>query len=481
MPAPAVPANAPVSAIPVSAMPVSAIPMSAIPMSAVPASSVPAPAIPKAVRLFRLPPAWPLTALLALYPLWWALGFGTLIFPILAVPMAVWLARRPRIALPPGFGLWLAFCITVVLSLLALDLNPPGTIPGSLGSRLPGALFRVVGYASVTICLLYAGNLSERELSRRKLVKLLAWLFAVTVAGGLLGMFAGHFEFTSPLELLLPQKIAKDGFVQSLVHPAAAQVMDFLGYETPRPAAPWGYTNTWGNNLAILMPYAAIAAWAYPTRTAVRVGAALLLVVSLVPAVYSMNRGLWVNIGVALLYLVVRGVMAGKLWVLGAATAAVLAGVLVFTVTPLGGVVQDRLAHGHSNDGREYSTEQAIEGVAGSPVIGYGNTRKTIGSGASIAVGATEDCPRCGGRVIGGNGQLWQSLYAHGIAGAVCYVGFFLVVLWRFRKDRSAIGLAGSIAMLLSLTSMFYYNALVTPLALTMLAYALLWRNREAQ
>ncbi|MEV0645189.1 hypothetical protein AB0I28_07985 [Phytomonospora sp. NPDC050363] len=453
--------------------------------------------VPKSARLLSLPTAWPLTGMLVLYPLWWALGLGTLIFFIMAVPMAVWLVRRGRanaaaaspglrrpsftagIALPPAFGLWLAFCAVVVISLLALELDPAGTIPGGLVGRLPGAMFKVAGYAAVTICLLYAGNLTERELSRRRLAKMLAWLFAVTVAGGLLGILAGHFEFTSPLEMLLPPKVAKDGFVKSLVHPSAAQVMDFLGYETPRPAAPWGYTNTWGNNLGILAPFAIVAAWAWPTGRMVRLGAAALLLVALVPAIYSMNRGLWLNLGVAGAFVAVRLLLAGRLWILGAGAALLLTGGILLAATPLGGVVQQRLDNGHSDDGRGYSTEQAVEGVSGSPVIGYGSTRKTIGSGASIAVGATEECPRCGGRVIGGNGQLWQALYAHGIAGAVCYVGFFLVVLWRFRHDRSPLGLAASTAMLLSLTSMFYYNALVTPLALTMLAYALLWRNKR--
>ncbi len=38
-------------------------------------------------RPVRLP-AWPLTGLLLLYPLWWALGLGVLIFPLVALPMA---------------------------------------------------------------------------------------------------------------------------------------------------------------------------------------------------------------------------------------------------------------------------------------------------------------------------------------------------------------------------------------------------------
>jgi hypothetical protein len=49
---------------------------------------------------------WPLTALLMLYPLWWALGMGTLIVFVLAVPMAIHLLRRRPILVPPGFGIW---------------------------------------------------------------------------------------------------------------------------------------------------------------------------------------------------------------------------------------------------------------------------------------------------------------------------------------------------------------------------------------
>ena len=78
---------------------------------------------------------------------------------------------------------------------------------------------------------------------------------------------------------------------------------------------------------------------------------------------------------------------------------------------------------------------------------------------------------------VGGNGQLWQLLYAHGAVGTVAYLGFFGYGLYRFRRDRSAIGLAGSTAIVGTFAAMIWYNALVTPLAFALLAYALLWRN----
>lgn len=424
-----------------------------------------------------------LTWLLAAYPLWWALGLGVLALPFVAAVAAVKLLRRRAIAVPPAFGWWLLFLVVVVLSLANLGVDPPGTVAGTWLGNLPGAAYRLGFYCCCTLIALWAYNLvMEGTLRRERLVRLLAWLFVVTVLGGLLGTFAGHFEYTSPVEALLPDAVAKDGFVQSLVHPAAAQTMDFLGYETPRPAAPWGYTNTWGNNFAITSVWLVVAAFCLPARTRWQVAAVALLAVALVPAVYSMNRGLWLGLAAvavfAALRLLVSGRPAGMLALGGAGCAAVLLVVL----TPLGTVVQARMDNGHSDKGRAFSSERATELVLEhSPVLGFGSTRKTLGSGDSIAVGPTPECPRCGGRTLGGNGQLWQLLFAHGLAGTVAYLGFALAVLWRFRSDHSPVGIAGSAVIGLSLLSMFYYNALVTPLLLTLLSYVLLAANRTPE
>jgi hypothetical protein len=143
-------------------------------------------------------------------------------------------------------------------------------------------------------------------------------------------------------------------------------------------------------------------------------------------------------------------------------------------------IVSARLDNGHSDDGRAFSSERAVELVVEySPVLGFGSTRKTLGSGASIAVGPTPECPRCGARTLGGNGQLWQVVFAHGFAGIATYLAFLLGVLWRFRSDHSPVGIAGSAVLALSLLSMFYYNALVTPLLLTLLSYVLLASNER--
>lgn len=417
-----------------------------------------------------------LVLLLGLYPLWWTLGLGVLIFPILALPMAISLFRRHRagrpVLLPPGFVLWLIFYAVLVAGIFALGAEPPGAVAAGFQDRIVGAAYRLVLYACLTILLVHAGNHARP----RMLIILLAWLFVVTVAGGLAGTLAGHFEFNSPLELLLPNEIRGRGFVRSLVHPQLAQIHDIVGDPKPRPAAPWGYTNTWGNNYCLLAPWFLVAA-GFAKRSAGRLLAVVVFFLSLVPVVLSLNRGLWIGLGVLLLYFGVRQAIAGRTRVLAVTAAAVAAAGLLTAASPLSDVISSRLDNGKSNGVRMFLTERAVAGLAESPVLGFGSTRNTIGGRNSITVGESEACERCGNFTIGGNGQLWQLLFAHGAVGSLAYFGFFGYGLWRFRRDRSAIGLAAGATIVSSFVASLWYNSLVTPLAFTFLGYVLLWRN----
>jgi hypothetical protein len=434
-------------------------------------------------RPFLLP-AWPIAAMLAFYPLWWALGLGVLIFPIMAAPMLVLLIRGKAsgraVRLPPGFAWWALFLLVVVLSIAALGADPSGTVAEHASARLVAVLYRLIMYLSLTVMLIYAGNLAEAEMPRRRLIRLLAWLFVVTVAGGLLGMVAGKFAFTSPVEMLLPPGIRSKGFVQSLVHPYAAQIMDLVGGAQPRPAAPWGYTNTWGNNFCLLVGWLVVAAWGDParrTRLRNRLLALVLLAVSVPPVIYSLNRGLWIGLALAAGYVALRYALAGRIWIIVAAALVGGALVVALIASPLGAVIGARLDNGKSNGVRSFLIERALDGFAESPVIGFGSTRNTAGGRNSITVGESAGCERCGNFTVGGNGQLWQLLYAHGAVGTIAYLGFFGFGLWRFRRDRSALGIAASAAIVTSFSAMLWYNALVTPLAFMFLSYALLWRN----
>ncbi|MGH3320768.1 MAG: O-antigen ligase family protein [Streptosporangiaceae bacterium] len=422
-------------------------------------------------------PGWPLAALFVLYPLWWALGLRTIIFPVLAVPMALTLLKRRPIKVPPGFGLWLLFLVWFVASMSMLRQNPPGTIDdGFHASELMAVAVRLVEYLTITVALLYLGNLSEKELPRLRVVRMLGALFLTTVIGGLFALALPTFEFTSPVEMILPSALANEPYVQSLVHPSTAQVMDFLGYTEGRPAAPYGYTNEWGQNLNLLLVWFAVG-WFMRGTHLRRTISLVACCLALAPAIYSLNRGLWIGLALSAIYLAVRLAARGRLWGLGALGTLTAALAIAFVVSPLQEVVTARLAHPHSNSIRGFTVERTIEATSHSPVLGYGNTRDNRGSAHSIAIGPTPACPNCGTATLGSNGQLWLVLISQGYVGAAIYLSFFVVALLRYGRDPTPIGWAGTLVLLLSFMYMFVYNALVMPLMIYMLSFGLLWRN----
>ncbi|MQA86947.1 MAG: hypothetical protein GEV03_20535 [Streptosporangiales bacterium] len=425
-----------------------------------------------------LPPGWPLTAIFVFFPVWWALGLSEFILPILAVPMALHLLRRAPIKVPPGFGIWMLFLLWVVVGAVVLNVNPPDTLPGSAASRSIAFTHRLVNYLAVTVAMLYIGNLSERELPRYRLIRMLGIFFMITVAGGLLAIARPTFEFTSPFEMLLPSSLTANPYVQSLVHPAVAQIQDVLGFDAPRPKAPFDYTNTWGNNLSILGIWFVVGWWARrPVNPRSRLFAAAVVLAAVIPAVYSLNRGMWIGVGLSLGYVALRLAARGRVAVLGALAVAVAVGLLIFAVSPLHTVVEERLENPRSNEIRATLSIQAVQHAADSPIIGYGSTRTALGSNESIAIGRSSSCPQCGNFTIGSNGHLWFLLIANGFVGAALYVLFFLGVAWRYRRDVTPIGIAGTLVALLALFYGLFYNALVTPLLLYLTSVALLWRN----
>jgi hypothetical protein len=435
----------------------------------------PVPAPPR--RLLR--PGWPLAALIVLFPLWWAVGLMELIFPLLAIPMARELMRRRPIRLPPGFLLWLLFLIWVLLGAFLLGVTPAGTLAGTASGRLIGYSVKLVEFTSMTVILLYLGNLREDELPRPRIIRMLGVFFLVAVAGGWLGTLLPYFQFSSPLELLLPHGMRSNLYVQSLVHPAAAQVQDVLGYDAPRPKAPFDYTNSWGNNVVVLGIWFAVG-WVVHGGTLRRIAAGVLVCLAAVPVIYSLNRGVWMGIGLAVAYVAIRMALRGRPIVLVGALALAVLAVAVVLLSPLNQVIESRLANPRSNDIRASLNEQAVRVAATSPVLGYGGTRTALGSPQSIAVGRTSSCLRCGNAVIGSTGQLWQSLISYGFVGTGLYFGYFVFVLWHYRRDGSAIGIAGSLVILLTLYFSLFYNVLASPLALTMISIGLLWRNQQA-
>ncbi|PZS33624.1 MAG: O-antigen ligase domain-containing protein [Pseudonocardiales bacterium] len=424
----------------------------------------------------RLPASWPLIMAVGLFPLWWAFGLTPFAFPLAAVPMGWQLLRTGKVRVPPGFGIWLLFLAWVLGSALALNLTAPSTLPVSGFGRILAYAFRFMNYVAMTVAMLYVGNMSERKLPRLAIIRLFGLLCLSTIALGLAGVLFPRLKFHSPLAALVPASLGDTGLTGTI---AISQVQQVLGFTSPRPAAPFTYTNAWGYSFSLLVVWFVVGWWVAggPSRRLVTAGA---LAVALVPVVYSLDRGMWIGLILSVGYFAFRHALRGRVMVIVGLIAGlgVLAG--IFAVSPLSTLVAERLAHGHSNATRTSLAGESLRVAVSSPVIGYGSTRKTIGSDQSIAVGAGPGCPKCGNRDIGSTGQIWLLLTAQGFFGAALYIAFFIRVLWAYRRDASMVGIMGTLVLLLSLMYSVFYNAQIMPLAITMITIGLLWRNSDA-
>jgi hypothetical protein len=409
------------------------------------------------------------------FPVFWVCGLGEFVWMIMAVPMAYRLWARPkRIRVPPFFGLWLAFLVWVIAGGLMIGEQLPGTLTTSGG--FIGWGIRVANLLAATVVLLYVGNLSEDELPARKVIRMLGVLFCVTVAGGVLGILFGNVSFTSPFEMVLPHGIRANYYVHQLIHPGFAQVQDILGKTSPRPKAPFAYTNNWGNNLALLMIWFVVAGWVRGTRRA-RFWTAVVLVIAAIPIIYSVNRGMWIGLGISLLFVAFQLASRGRMNLLaGIAGVATIAALLV-TVTPLSSIVDARLSHGQSNAIRGNLNGAAFDAAVRSPIVGWGTTRSVLGSPTSIAIGKTSSCQTCGNAPIGSTGELWTLLIANGFVGAGLYFGFILLVAWRYRRNRTPEAVAARLILYLAPFYAIFYSAVPTALVITFISMALLWRT----
>lgn len=181
-------------------------------------------------------PGWPFVLAYGAFPVWWAIGAGSFVWLVAALPMTAWLLVRRRVLLPPGWGVWLLFLAWMTLSATQLDS----------ADRLLGFTFRLAQYGSLTVLLVYLYNLPRDVFPLARALRVLVVYWIYIVLGGLVAVGAPDAVLPSLTASLLPARVLSNEFVATLVTPEFAQVQDFLGYPLPRPAAPFPYTNTWG-------------------------------------------------------------------------------------------------------------------------------------------------------------------------------------------------------------------------------------------
>lgn len=418
-----------------------------------------------------------LAVLLVGQPISWALGLSSFIVIIMAVPMAWVLLRRRPLKLPRGFSWWALFLIWSLFGVLLLGIDPQGYLTGTWSSRLLGYSLRELSYISVTIVLLFVGNLTEEELPLRTIIRWLGWFFVAVTAGGVAGVLFPNAHFASPLEFVLPHSIASNDYVQTLIHPKTAQVMNLITDATPRPAAPFSYTNAWGFHIVILGVWFILDRFVLTSKRSQVVSTGI-LVVGVIVLVMSLNRAAWIGVIVAFAIVALRLALRGRIVVvLGMVLAAMVAmGVLV--ATPMGDLIEKRLDNGNSDTIRAFTIEKAFELSAESPVVGFGTTRSTLGSATSIAVGRSPKCPTCGNASIGMNGYLYMLLVTTGYVGAALFFGFGAYVATRAWRRWSPVSIVGTTVLLTTAFFSLFYDV-ATFMLVPFVTIGVLWREDQ--
>jgi polysaccharide biosynthesis protein PslJ len=397
--------------------------------------------------------AWPLYLMLAGFPIWWALGAAYFVWPLLTFPLLLSLMLRRHVIVPHRFGIWLLFLAWIVLSAARLDES----------SGYVAFLWRLAMYVSATILFLYVLNLPRRHVSDRHVIVPVLLFWVAVVIGGFLGVFLPNVSFSTPVEAAFPARLLSDQFIRYMVHPGFSEVMTFLGYPVGRPKTFFAYSNQWGAAIAVLTPVALASLAIVRTHLARRAIQAL-LVLSIVPIVTSLNRGLWLALGAGLAYAVFRLTREGNFRSLGVGVLSAAIGLMLVFSTPLGTLVSDRLSQeSPSTETRRSVYEDAVTEVSASPVLGWGSPR---------ASASDPDRPPTGTQ-----GQFFQVLYSQGIPGAIFFVSWFAYVVARSSRPRSPHQFWLHISAVVFLILLPYYNSMPTTLHVTMIVAALIWRE----
>jgi polysaccharide biosynthesis protein PslJ len=404
----------------------------------------------------RLPVTWPLLVLFVAFPVWWLLGVSAFIWPVVAVPMLAVLIWRRQSRAPVAVIFWLAFVSWVLLSGLQLEST----------TKIITFSYRLALYAAAGILFLYVYNLPRSSRLDTRVLRILTIFWMVVVAGGYAGILLRSYTFVPPFMDLLPLDLRSQPLVQELIQPVFANVERFLGYPVPRPSAPFTYTNNWGGNIAVLTPVAFAAAAAAGPGLRRRLIIAV-LVASLVPMAFSLNRGMFLSLGVGIVYVAMRMAIRGRVGALVSLLALTALIVAVVALTPLGHLLMSGLSgsHGHSNATRASLYQQAIAGANASPWFGHGAPQPVTGT---VLAGTP---------AIGTQGQLWMVLYSNGYPATVFFLCFFLAVFWQTRRARGIGGLWLHAVVVIAMVQVAVYGYLPVELQVMMVIAALAYRR----
>jgi len=393
--------------------------------------------------------------LFALLPLWWLAGLSFFQWPLIVAPLVYPLCRATGVRAPRRFGLWLAFLLMTVVSATQL----------SSGSRVVAWTWRESFYVASTVLFLFIYNSSERRLPTRALVNALAAFWVMIVIGGWFGVLFPSVSLASPAEHIFPKSLLHNTYFYSHVHLQFAEVQHFLGFKEGRPQAFFAYTNAWGSTFAMTMPFALGALTLSPSVVWRRV-LMIALAASVVPGVFSLDRGMWLSLGLGIAYATVR--LAGRhdmRRVVQIVTIVALTVVLI-VVSPLGGLIAGRFSHKTGDTSRLARDQAAQAQVTANPILGYGAPNQ--------ATQVTHTS-----KSVGTESEIFLLLYSHGVPGLFFCAAWLAYTVFRSGRRRPRdppVMLWIHVALLIACIQAPYYE-LTERMPIILAAAALLYRR----
>ena len=181
---------------------------------------------------------------------------------------------------------------------------------------------------------------------------------------------------------------------------------------------------------------------------------------AVVPVVFSLNRGLWLSLGVGIMYAAVRLSANRDFRLVRGIVGATVCIVVLLVATPLGGLATSRFSHQTGDTGRLQRDQAATEQVLAHPVLGYGApTQNTVAGQSSI----------------GTESEVFLLVYSHGIPALALFFIWFAYTLVRSARYRNPDAFWAHVVILIAMIQSPYYE-LTERMPLIMVAAAICYR-----
>lgn len=348
-------------------------------------------------------PAWPVLGYLAGFPLLWLTGVSIVAPVALGAVMAAFLLLHHDVRATPGVLVWTCLMGWIVVCGLSI-----------------AGLMQAVGYAQRTVELGTAGlamayyvNARER-LSPMVLLRGFCVIWCTMIVLGWFAIYFPEARINTPLGRLLPGALLENELVHELARPRLAEIGQPWGAEEPfeRPAAPFPYTNSWGMAYALLTPLMLVY-WRRLRSPVARTALAAMFVASLFPAAQTSNRGMLIALGLLVVYVTVRYLLAGNLKAVVGAIVLAVVGFFAFSLTGVFENISERQEVSDTTSGRSAVYAATFEKIRESPFVGWATPKFDVTLGIAL----------------GTQGFAWMTMYSYGVVGLVLFYVFLIRVL----------------------------------------------------